>query len=84
MAYLEKDALPNLSHAQASAEAGYASGTSRFPALAELIMMQLDMRLELAAARRDRDTALAELAGMAASSLPTEGLLARSTAPTRP
>jgi len=37
------------------------------------------MRLELAATRRDRDTALADLAGMAASSLPIEGLLARST-----
>jgi hypothetical protein len=70
--------LPNLSRAQASAEAGYASGTSRFPALAELIMVRLDLRLELAAARRDRDAALADLAALVATDLPTGGLLARS------
>jgi outer membrane protein TolC len=75
-AYIDRDALPNLSHAQASAEAGYGSGAGGFAPLTELRLMRLDLELDRAAARRDRETALADLSRLAAGDVPSAGLRA--------
>jgi len=77
--FLEGQALPNLARAQSSAEAGYSSGRGGFAALAELGLMQLDLRLELAAARRDRDLARTDLAALTAEALPLGGSFAESS-----
>jgi hypothetical protein len=52
-----------------------------FASLAELRLMQVDMRLEYAAAQRERETALAELSRLVADGIPAEGLLAEKSLP---
>jgi|CZKI01.1.fsa_nt_gi cobalt-zinc-cadmium efflux system outer membrane protein len=80
-AYIKGKALPNTERALASAEAAYQSNMGGFASLAELRLMQVDMRLEYAAAQRERETALAELSRLVADGIPAEGLLAEKSLP---
>jgi outer membrane protein TolC len=79
IAYLDRDALANLSRAEDSAEAGVRSGTGGFAPVVELRLMRIDLELERAAAQRDRETALVDLSRLAAAGLPSTGLRAESS-----
>ncbi len=61
IAYIEQTALPNFERAIATAEAGYQSGMTGPGMIPETKLMALDMRLERAAALRDRENAATEL-----------------------
>jgi outer membrane protein TolC len=78
IAYIDDAALPNIRRALASAEGGYQSGMGDFVTLAGMRLMELDLRLEQAAARRERETALADLALLVAGDVPADGLLVTS------
>jgi outer membrane protein TolC len=75
LSYIDDAALPNIANALRSAEAGYGTGMSGFAPLAELRLMELDMRLERVDVRRERETALAELASFVVADVPPDGLL---------
>jgi len=81
--FLDNTAIPNTGRALASAEAGYQSGMGGFSTLAELRLMELDLRLERAAARRQRETSLADLALLVADTIPSDGLTAAETSSTK-
>jgi len=75
LAYIDEAALPNIANALRSAEAGYGTGMAGFAPLAELRLMELDMRLERVDVRREREAALADLASFVAADVPPDGLL---------
>ena len=75
LTYIDEAALPNIANALSSAEAGYGTGMSGFSPLAELRLMELDMRLERVDVRREREAALADLASFVAADVPPDGLL---------
>ncbi|OAM91329.1 TolC family protein [Termitidicoccus mucosus] len=79
IAYIDAAALPNIERALASAEGGYQSGMGDFVTLAGIRLMELDMRLEQAAARRERETALADISLLVAGDVPADGLLLTSS-----
>ena len=78
IAYIDDTALPNIERALASAEGGYQSGMGDFGTLAQMNIMGLDMRLERAAAKRERESALADLSLLVAGDVPADGLLLTS------
>jgi outer membrane protein TolC len=78
IAYIDTAALPNIERALASAEGAYQSGMGDFGTLATLNIMGLDMRLERAAAHREREAALADLSLLVATGVPADGLLLTS------
>ena len=75
LTYIDQAAIPNIANALSSAEAGYGTGMSGFAPLAELRLMELDMRLERVDVRREREAALADLASFVAADVPPDGLL---------
>jgi len=80
LAYIDESALPNIENALHSAEAGYGTGMSGFAALAELRLMELDMRLERVDVRREHEATLADLASFVAADVPPDGLLTTTSA----
>ncbi|MBI2497468.1 MAG: TolC family protein [Opitutae bacterium] len=61
IAFIEHTALPNFARTIATAEAGYQSGMSGPAMIPETQLMALAMRLERAAALRERETAVTDL-----------------------
>jgi len=78
LTYIDEAALPNIANALSSAEAGYGTGMSGFGPLAELRLMELDMRLERVDVRREREAALADLASFIAADVPPDGLITKT------
>ncbi len=85
IAYIEQTALPNFDRTIATAEAGYQSGMSGPGMIPETQFMALTMRLERAAALRERETAVTGLllltADVAPASLPA-AVLSKAELPT--
>jgi cobalt-zinc-cadmium efflux system outer membrane protein len=79
LTYIDEAALPNIANSLSSAEAGYGTGMSGFAPLAELRLMELDMRLERVDVHREREAALADLASFVAADVPPDGLLTRTS-----
>lgn len=90
IAYIDGTALTSSERIAATAEAAYQSGLAGPRAIAEARLMALAMRLERAAALRDREEAATELALMMADDAPSGSPLIsetdsdRSQAPSRP
>jgi len=70
IAYIEKTALPNFDRTIATVEAGYQSGMTNPGMISETQLMILNMRLERAAALRERETAVTDLLLMTADVAP--------------
>ena len=66
IAFIDKTALPNLDRTLASTEAAVQSGMSGAGMIPESRYMQTNMRIERAAALRERERAVAELLLMTA------------------
>lgn len=64
---IDTEALPNLEKAEESARASYQAGMSGLGMLTELSLMKNDMLQERLSALRERERALADIAGMLAS-----------------
>ncbi|MDR0902031.1 MAG: TolC family protein [Opitutaceae bacterium] len=79
IAYIDGAALPSIQRALASAGGGYEAGMGDFATLAGMRLMELDMRLERAGARRERESALADLSLLVAGDVPADGLLITSS-----
>lgn len=81
--YIETQALPNYERVIASLEAGYQSGMTNPGMIPETRVMALAMRLERAAALRDRENAVTDLLLMTADVAPDGApLLAESVSST--
>jgi outer membrane protein TolC len=75
--YMNETALPNLDRSLASAEAAVQSGMGSATMIADAQLMSLDMRHERLTALRDRENAVADLAGMMNDMLPEHAPFAR-------
>lgn len=80
IAYIEQTALPNFDRTLATVEAGYQSGMGGAAMIPETRFMALNMRLERAAALRERETAVTEL--LLLTAVPPTGLSAAVLAET--
>jgi len=84
IAYIDGTALPNYERAIASIEAGYQSGMTGPGMIPETRAMALTMRLERAAALRDRENAVTSLLLMTADLVPARApLVTETTTPER-
>lgn len=84
IAYIEQAALPNYERIIATLEAGYQSGMNGPGMIPETRIMALAMRLERAAALRDRENAVTDLLLLTADVAPPGApLLAESSLPAR-
>lgn len=84
IAYIDTTALPNYERTIASIEAGYQAGMTGPGMIPETRVMALAMRLERAAALRDRENAVTDLLLMTADIAPAGApLLADSATPRR-
>lgn len=80
IAYIEQSALPNYERAIATLEAGYQSGMNGPGMIPEIRIMALAMRVERAAALRDRESAVTDLMLLTADVAPPGApLLAESS-----
>ena len=79
IAYIDHSALPNFDRTIATAEAGYQSGMSGPAMIPETQLMALAMRLERAAALRERETAVTDLMLLTADVAPAEFTAERLT-----
>ena len=70
--YIDGTALPNFERAIMTAEAGYQSGMTSPAMIPETQLMALAMRLERAAALRDRETAVTDLMLLTADVAPAD------------
>jgi outer membrane protein TolC len=76
LASIEGELLPNLARAEESAAAGYqATGMDGFAQVAEIRWMRLDLRLQAAEARHERDAALVRVLSLGTGGRPAAGLL---------
>jgi outer membrane protein TolC len=80
IAYIEQTALPNFERAIATVEAGYQSGMTGPSMIPETKLMALTMRLERAAALRERENAVTELLLMTADVAPAGSPLLTASA----
>jgi hypothetical protein len=70
IAFVDATALPGIERALASAQAGYQSGMASLTTVPTLELMALDMRLEKAAALRERERVLADLSVLVVGQAP--------------
>lgn len=80
--YIDHTALPNFARTITTAEAGYQAGMTGPGMIPEMQLMALAMRLERAAALRERETAVTELMLLTADVAPAGSPLPETTPPT--